>query len=237
MVAQAWARSYKTTRRNTLIRPFFLQSIAAIGCLFVSVAALGVRGSAAEPIPIGSRLELMVDDHLIDKMLGASLVLHHPAKREVAITHDAPWEGNNCGYYTVFQDGDLYRMYYMISHAECGAAERRKEPATHGLMAAYAESKDGIHWVKPNLGQVDFAGSKNNNMLAWDYDRGRRHSRCDEGRQSELQAGRPIQSRFAGKRVVEDQRAASAPRTEIAGRHPLVAVDRRPHHYRRPFRL
>ena len=134
------------------------------------MAVLSSRAPAAEPLDIGSRLELLVDDYLIDSISGAKLMLHQPVKREVAIAHDAPWEGNNCGYYTVFQDGDLYRMYYMIAHAECGEAERRKEPATHALMAAYAESKDGIHWVKPNLGQVDFAGSKNNNMLAWDYE-------------------------------------------------------------------
>jgi hypothetical protein len=50
--------------------------------------------AAAEPIPIGSRLELMVDDYLIDKLAGASLVLHQPLKREVAINHDArQWDG------------------------------------------------------------------------------------------------------------------------------------------------
>jgi hypothetical protein len=133
-------------------------------------AAVSQTAAAAEPVAIGSRLELMVDDYLIDKRTGASLVLHHPEMKEIAIEHNAPWEGNNCGYYTVFHDGDIYRMYYMISHAECGEAERRKEPAIHTLMAAYAESKDGIHWTKPNLGQVEFAGTKNNNMLAWDYD-------------------------------------------------------------------
>ncbi len=30
---------------------------------------------------------------------------------------------------------------------------------------AYAESDDGIHWVKPNLGLVDFRGNKNNNLV------------------------------------------------------------------------
>lgn len=29
----------------------------------------------------------------------------------------------------------------------------------------YAESKDGINWIKPNLGLVEFKGSKNNNIL------------------------------------------------------------------------
>ena len=48
---------------------------------------------AEEPIDIGSRLELMVDDHLIESMDGVRLELHHPVPREVVLIHDAPWEG------------------------------------------------------------------------------------------------------------------------------------------------
>ena len=33
---------------------------------------------AEEPINIGSRRELMLDQHLIDKMTDVRLVLHHP---------------------------------------------------------------------------------------------------------------------------------------------------------------
>lgn len=146
----------------------FLQRILVIHLLLVGTAVFCLCASAAEPINIGSRLELMVDDYLIDKMTGASLVLHQPVKREIAIEHNAPWEGNNCGYHTVLQDGNVYRMYYMISHHDCGENERRKEPATHQLLTAYAESKDGVHWVKPELGQFEFAGSKTNNILMWD---------------------------------------------------------------------
>ena len=31
--------------------------------------------------------------------------------------------------------------------------------------ACYAESKDGIHWVKPALGLVEFKGAKTNNIV------------------------------------------------------------------------
>jgi len=73
----------------------------------VQVHALG-----DEVIDIGSRLELFVDDYLIDRITNAKLMLHKPIPQEVALVHDEPWEGNNCGYHTVFQDGELYRMYY-----------------------------------------------------------------------------------------------------------------------------
>ena len=64
--------------------------------------------AAAEPIEIGSRLELLVDDHLIDSTRGAlRLQLHHPVRRESVFKTDAPWEGNASGYQSVFQDGKL----------------------------------------------------------------------------------------------------------------------------------
>ena len=53
---------------------------------------------AANPIDIGSRRELMVDDYLVDALRGAATRrLHHPLRREIAVVHDAPWEGNGGG--------------------------------------------------------------------------------------------------------------------------------------------
>ena len=69
------------------------------------------RGSI--PIDIGSRLELMVDDHLVARLSGgAQRRLNRPVPQEIALRLDAPWEGNACGGFTVFEDGDRYRMYY-----------------------------------------------------------------------------------------------------------------------------
>ncbi len=114
--------------------------------------------AAAEPIDIGSRRELFVDQHLIDQMMGVRQVIHRPQPREVAIVHDQPWEGNTCIYHTVFQDGDRYRMYYRGSQHTPG------QPSTHQVVC-YAESKDGIHWTKPDLGLVAFHGSTKNNII------------------------------------------------------------------------
>lgn len=54
--------------------------------------------SAEEPsnnkLPIGSRLEMFVDDWLIDHLSGAERRLHHPVPREVALVFDRPWGGN-----------------------------------------------------------------------------------------------------------------------------------------------
>ncbi len=115
---------------------------------------------ATETIDIGSRRELMVDHFLIEHTEGVSLQLQKPIAREVAIVHDAPWEGNISGYHTVFRDGDLYRMYYRGSHFDEATAK-----ASHPEVTCYAESRDGIYWEKPELGLVEFEGSKANNII------------------------------------------------------------------------
>ena len=45
------------------------------------------------PIDIGVRLELFVDDYLIDEIDGATQRLHQPQPQDVACVHDNPWEG------------------------------------------------------------------------------------------------------------------------------------------------
>jgi len=122
------------------------------------LAGLGSLAQSAEPLAIGSRLEPLVDDYLVEHLSGAVLRLHAPTPREVAVAHDRPWEGNVCAYHTVFQDGPIYRMYYRGCHWD------EKKGMTHEVIC-YAESPDGIRWTKPELGLVEFAGSKQNNII------------------------------------------------------------------------
>jgi len=111
----------------------------------------------------GTQRELFVDEHLIGKLIGElKQHLHRPIAKEVVITTDAPWEGNTCAYYTIFRDGNRFRMYYRGSHYDT-----KTKKATHPEVTCYAESKDGIHWTKPKLGLFEFNGSKANNIV-WD---------------------------------------------------------------------
>ncbi len=134
--------------------------------VLLAATLLTTTFAAAQPIDIGSRLELMIDDYLIESQEGVELRLHPPTPREVAITFDAPWEGSACGYYTVFQDGPLYRMYYRGLHY---IVEVDKFEMTHRQVVCYAESRDGVHWTKPDLGIIDFEGTTSNNII-WDGD-------------------------------------------------------------------
>lgn len=125
--------------------------------LLSSITAL----SAAEPRDIGSRRELFVDDYLIDRLAGsAKLVVQKPTPREVVLVTDKPWEGSSCLYFTIFQDGDLYRMYYR------GLQTKDRKP-THREVVCYAESRNGVKWTRPELGLVAFGESKKNNII-WD---------------------------------------------------------------------
>lgn len=120
----------------------------------------GEEDAAVEPISLGHRRELMVDDYLIEKMQGAALKLHKPKAQDVALVCDADWEGNTSGYFSLFQDGDLYRCYYRGSHHGEPGGKRG-----HSGVTCYAESRDGITWTKPKLGLFEFNGSKENNIV------------------------------------------------------------------------
>lgn len=113
------------------------------------------------PIDIGARRELFVDDLLVDSLQNATRRLHAPTAREVAIRHDAPWEGAGSGYHSVIRDGDLYRMYYRGSQLGVDKGKLKLGAEVY----CYAESRDGVTFTKPDLGLHEFNGSKNNNII------------------------------------------------------------------------
>lgn len=116
-----------------------------------------------EPIHIGGRREVLWDDALLDaERTTAARTLHRPQAKEVVLEHDAPWEGDGCTYHNIVEDNGLYRMYYlgwdMLTEDQSAMSKRP-------VYVCYAESTDGIHWIKPNLGICEFEGSTNNNII------------------------------------------------------------------------
>jgi len=80
-------------------------------------------------INIGSRRELLWDDHIVDtERSDTKFKLHRPVRRDCVITYTGSCYG------CVLQDGDIYRMY-------------------SGFL--YSESRDGIHWERPYLTNSD----------------------------------------------------------------------------------
>lgn len=102
---------------------------------------------------IGSRLELFVDQFLIDRLTGTQLKLHEPQ-----LTPPMTEPADNMEYGTVIKDGDLFRLYTRDGR---GAKADGTEPE----VTRYCESRDGIHWTKPKLGLYDIDGTKENNVI------------------------------------------------------------------------
>ncbi len=125
--------------------------------ILACTAAMGTAIAAMGAYPI-----LLWDMEPISELTGgAKLTLHHPDFKEVVMVHDEPWEGNVCCYHTVIYDGTKYRMYYRGHGYQLPGYE---SPG----VTCYAESDDGIHWVKPNLGICEYNGSKDNNIILMD---------------------------------------------------------------------
>ncbi len=136
---------------------------AAISSFFVVLAP---PPSAQNPADIGTQRQLFVDGFLIESLGGeARQSLQHPTPREIVLVCDRPWEGNGLNYVTVFEDGNLYRMYYR------GAEYDRGVTPMHEQVYCYAESRDGVNWTRPNLGLVAFDGSKDNNIILSEKDK------------------------------------------------------------------
>lgn len=130
--------------------------------LLCVVSAGACLAAGAGPISVGERRELFVDDFLIESRAeGVEVHVHRPAAKEVVLTADAPWEGNTSGYFTVFEDEGLCRMYYRGGQHD--AKDNRK--AIHEEVTCYAESRDGIRFEKPKLGLFEWDGNTDNNII------------------------------------------------------------------------
>lgn len=153
----AWIEAASSTFRRTWLRG--MQALKLVHVLLL-LTLTAKTACSADRVDIAGRLELFVDDHLIGETEGdVRRQLIQPEPKEVVFETGEAWEGNTSGYYTVFQDGDVYRMIYR------GWQHDEKMKASHREVTCYAESKDGIHWRKPKLGLFEWNGSKDNNIV------------------------------------------------------------------------
>ena len=109
--------------------------------------------TAEKPLTLDSGPQLLLDDHLVDDLWMIRRAPELPAKSlDNPIFQPGPPDASY-GANTVVYDEEqgLFRMWYSL------ACE-----GVHSL--AYATSVDGLHWETPNLGIVEYNGSKANNL-------------------------------------------------------------------------
>ena len=126
-----------------------------------------------DPRSATRQLLLAIDDHSLPLKKSLCLYLSKPEVRAAPVLtpsrddRDAPDFISTSFYGTVLFDDGLYRMWYYATGARASAHEGKDghaEPFVQGPMC-YAESEDGLNWTKPNLGQVLYKGSRENNVI------------------------------------------------------------------------
>ena len=143
-----------------------VKTMAVLGALF-----LGVATSAAEKewvIKVGRQKQLFVDDYIIDQMNGVSQVLNPVTKYEgnPLVVPDRPWETKPFGDATPKHLGKIFLYGSVIYNEDQNIFKMWYQ--SYGLSQhCYAVSEDGINWHKPELGLLDFEGSKSNNLINW----------------------------------------------------------------------
>jgi len=127
----------------------------------VQLAACGyTAGAARVEDPLSGNppyRRLFLDSTVAEESSNLSRIFH-PAEKYAGnpvIRKEHPWEGwGPYVYGTVLWDSGKLRMWY---------SGIGKDSAD----VSYAESTDGIHWTKPNLGVINYQGSTRNNIIGF----------------------------------------------------------------------
>jgi len=136
-----------------------LAAAVTAGFAWVSVSVGGPP--ASQPIDVGSRKQLFIDRKFVAAEENITLVVNPPAKLpEAVIRSDKPWDAFRLIWFSVGEDEDGYKMWYQAFDNDQWSGGRSR--------MCYATSKDLIHWEKPNLGIIEFEGSKENNIIIED---------------------------------------------------------------------
>ena len=153
-----------------------------IGAILKSAAAaaawFGAMNSLAGEYDGARATLLAIDDYSLPLKSNLCYYMSAPTVRaEPVLTPSRrnPHATDTIGAYfygTVLHEGGKFRMwYYGLSREEHPEPKSDLSSGLHEGPVCYAESLDGIRWVKPKLGQVSFNGGDDNNAIALPADR------------------------------------------------------------------
>ena len=118
---------------------------------------------------IGTKRQFFFNHALLDldKTTANVQVSDKPVRREKLMTFDELWENQKVSYPSFFYDEDVkkYRLYYCASMRKDLTKLNEQEMDEPHMRFCYAESEDGLNWVKPILGLYDVDGDFNNNVI------------------------------------------------------------------------
>jgi len=119
----------------------------------------------SEPLAVGSEHQLLMDHHVVDDAWNCRRTVHEPKRYsdEPVIAPEKPWEGIGPGSGQVWRDPDTgtVRLLAAAHHPRHYLPEKKHKTG----VGVYYESADGIHWERPNLGLIEFDGSRENNLV------------------------------------------------------------------------
>jgi hypothetical protein len=139
------------------------RGIGFLGPIVVAAALLltGPPTLTDELREIGEEKQLFIDEDIVASMHRVEFTLNPARRAERVLSATDPWATAGVGdSFSVIKEGDLFKMWYGVwSYVE-------DIPGNWMSRLCYATSKDGIHWIKPSLGQFELNGSKDNNIIA-----------------------------------------------------------------------
>jgi len=113
----------------------------------------------------------LFDHRIIERTENAILSLGEPKKdfHNPLLVADRPWEAwldNLYGNILYDEEEKIFKLWYspFLYHKYVPGGKLNEEGKNESGLC-YAYSEDGIHWKKPELGVVEFEGSRKNNLV------------------------------------------------------------------------
>lgn len=122
---------------------------------------------------------LLLDERVVEGTRNAELTLGKVKKHGAnpLFGEDRPWEKRFDNFYAnvIFDEEErLYKVWYspfIVDNSAKGLSKRQwketkyRAPFDREMAICYATSIDGMKWTKPELGLVEYDGSRSNNIL------------------------------------------------------------------------
>ena len=134
---------------------------------------------------------LFLDDSGLAEVKDLSFRIHPPRSEGIVLAPEREWEAYRVAPSSVLEDDGGYKLWYLAIAGYPGADHpltcprcEKQSPVKKVVCVAcgwplldidylyrdifltcYAESTDGIHWERPDLGLVEFRGDRRNNII------------------------------------------------------------------------